>query len=411
MCAVIPYTTDAHANAATKNPQLKLMFRLVHGHVRDEGERASFFCAAEMEWKPCAFTLQWRRVAFSHPLNPRDATLCFPAPPPRGYCLRYIFFSLIDIVGLRTLHIYPDADELEWYIPAGIGLPDLRRALAVIEQFEKAPLDLGGKRAAQLLRKKRRSRRRRQRPRRTSADSDSDNSSENDEDEDQDEPKRKKARAREREVYKSAQFIEDSDEEYGQDIDAFFVREAELRERTALAAVDSALGTGTMRASGTKKRRRPRGRPVAGTAADVEDADADADADDGGAVKRRAVSQRDSDSSESELEPEPSRDRRPPKARPRYRGSATNATPISEPPTLTPTEQQREHPEEVTAFLAPGNADVLSHGDQDRNESDAGDDENTNHRRVSLNLAEGGEAVPNSSAPRKGRVIISDEEE
>jgi hypothetical protein len=44
MRAVIPYTTDAQANAATKNPQLKLMFRLVHCHVRDEGERASFFC-------------------------------------------------------------------------------------------------------------------------------------------------------------------------------------------------------------------------------------------------------------------------------------------------------------------------------------------------------------------------------
>jgi hypothetical protein len=39
MCAkVIPYTTDAQANAATKNPQLKLIFRLVHCHVRDEGE-------------------------------------------------------------------------------------------------------------------------------------------------------------------------------------------------------------------------------------------------------------------------------------------------------------------------------------------------------------------------------------
>ena len=333
---------------------------------------------------------------------------------------------MISSVCAHAHYIYPDTDELEWYIPAGIGLPDLRRALAVIEQFEKAPLDLGGKRAAQLLRKKRRSRRR-QRPRRTSADSDSDSdadSSEEEDDDNEDEPKRKKARAREREAYKSAQFIEDSDEEYGQDIDAFFVREAELRERTALAAVDSALGTGTMRASGTKKRRRPRGRPVTGAAAAVADgvedadadvdADADADADDGGAVKRRAVSQR--DSSESESEPVPVSQvskpaRRPPKARPRYqRGSATNATQIGEP---TEQQQQREQPSEgVTAFLAPENADVLSHGDQDRNESDAGDDESTNHhRRVSLNLAEGGEAVPNSSAPRKGRVIISDEED
>jgi replication fork protection complex subunit Tof1/Swi1 len=322
-----------------------------------------------------------------------------------------------------------DADELEWYIPAGIGLPDLRRALAVIEQFEKAPLDLGGKRAAQLLRKKRRSRRRqRQRPRHTSADSDSDGANNSgSEDDEENESKGKKARAREREAYKSAQFIEDSDDEYGRDIDAFFAKEAELRERTALAAVDSALGTGTMRASGTKKRRRPRGRPVAATAADVEgadadgDADADADADDGATaarqLKRRAVSQRDSSQSESEESgpesqvPKPTpRDRRPPKARPRYRGSATAAKTIGEPP-----EEQRDpvEPEGMTVpgFLAPDDADVSSHdivGDQDRNASDAGGDESANHR---VSMSEGGGAVPNGSASRKGRVIISDEEE
>ena len=96
MRAVIPYTTDAHANAATKNPQLKLMFRLVHCHVRDEGERASFFCAAEMEWKlGASFTLQlqWGAWFFfsTHPAQ-RNAPLCFPAPSPRGNCLRYIFF-------------------------------------------------------------------------------------------------------------------------------------------------------------------------------------------------------------------------------------------------------------------------------------------------------------------------------
>lgn len=315
-----------------------------------------------------------------------------------------------------------DADEFEWYVPAGIGLPDLRGALAVIEQFEKAPLDLGGKRASQLLCKKRRSRRRRQRqrPRHTSADSDSDGSGSED-----DESKGKKARAREREAYKSAQFIEDSDEEFGRDIDTFFAKEAELRERTALAAVDSALGAGTMRASGTKKRRRPRGRPVAAAAADVEDADADADADadDGGAaarqVKRRAVSQRDSSQSESESGPPESQvskptptDRRPPKARPRYRGSATT---ILEPP---PTEQRDPvETEELTAtaaFLAPDDADFSSHdviGDQDRNESDAGDDESTNHRVFLAHPAQGGGAVPNGSAPRKGRMIILDEEE
>ncbi|KAF8265674.1 timeless protein-domain-containing protein [Lactarius quietus] len=355
---VIPYTTDSHANAATKNPQLKLMFRLVHCHVRDE-----------------------------------------------------------------------DADELEWYIPAGIGITDLRRALAVIEQFEKAPLDLGGKRASQLLRKKRRNRRRtrQQRPRHTSADSDDageqqqqqqQDRRENSDDDDDDDvrpSKASKARAREREAYKSAQFIEDSDEEYGHDIDKFFEREAELRERTALAAVDSALGTGTMRATGTKKRRRPRGRPVA-------DADADAADDDGAGArqaKRRAVragsvEQSESETTESgpeEVQCQVSATAPKPKPRPRYRGSVATTTTTaaaaaaSGEPTMPITRSGSD------GFLAPDDADVSSHdvGDQDRNESDAeDDDENTkNHHRVA-----GGGAVPNGSAlPRKGRVIISDEEE
>jgi hypothetical protein len=139
-----------------------------------------------------------------------------------------------------------DADELEWYIPAGIDLPDLQQSLTVIEQFEQTPFDTQGKRASELLNKKRR-RRRRKRLVNASSGSDSDEEAE---------PRRKARKAREQQNYKSAQFIEDSEEEYEQDIDEFFVREAELRQRTALAAVDSALNIGTMRPTGTKKRRR-----------------------------------------------------------------------------------------------------------------------------------------------------------
>ncbi|KAI0061071.1 timeless-domain-containing protein [Artomyces pyxidatus] len=215
---LIPYISDEQADAATKNPQLKLMFRLVHFYVQDE-----------------------------------------------------------------------DAEELEWYIPAGILVADLQRSLNVIRQFQIAPLDLGGKRAAQLLSKKRRRARRARSPSSASSDEgeadyeDGDNGgggskrpgrsgkakdkkrktkktkskaredgsgSESDE-----APRARKVRKqKETVVYKSAQFIEDSDEEYGADIDAFFAREAALRERAALAAADSALGIGTMRATGTKKR-------------------------------------------------------------------------------------------------------------------------------------------------------------
>jgi hypothetical protein len=41
--AVIPYTTDAQASAATRNPQLKLMFRLVHFYLQDEGRQPFVF--------------------------------------------------------------------------------------------------------------------------------------------------------------------------------------------------------------------------------------------------------------------------------------------------------------------------------------------------------------------------------
>ena len=144
------------------------------------------------------------------------------------------------------------SDEPQWYIPAGIDLSDLQRSLTVIEQFETTPLDLEGKRAAQLLHKKRQARRRRRRPA-----SGSEGEAKDGDDDDDDGRKHKVARkAREREKYMSAQFIEDSDEEYGRDIEEFFAREAAVRERAALAAIDSLSHIGTMRPTGTKKRRR-----------------------------------------------------------------------------------------------------------------------------------------------------------
>lgn len=169
-----------------------------------------------------------------------------------------VFFFFIEI-GLDQ----DASDEPQWYIPAGINLPDLQRTLTVIEQFEKAPLDLEGKRAAQLLHKKRQARRRRRRHQQTTP-----SGSEYEAKEDDDDEVRKVARkAREREKYMSAQFIEDSDEEYGRDIEGFFEREAALRERTALAAIDSLSHIGTMRPTGTKKRRRAQ--PPLGTTTDA----------------------------------------------------------------------------------------------------------------------------------------------
>ena len=184
------------------------------------------------------------------------------------------FFFFWPFLLFGEIGLDPDvSDEPQWYIPAGIELPDLQRSLTVIEQFETTPLDLEGKRAAQLLRKMRQTRRRRRRRRTTTTASDSEGETKDDDDDDDDdddeERKRKVARkAREQEKYMSAQFIEDSDEEYGRDIEGFFAREAALRERTALAAIDSLSHIGTMRPTGTKKRRRAQQQPSLPTATD-----------------------------------------------------------------------------------------------------------------------------------------------
>lgn len=150
------------------------------------------------------------------------------------------------------MFILIDAEELEWYIPAAVLVSDLQQSLNVIEQFQKSPLDLGGKRPSELLRKKTRRRTRR----RARSGSDAEDS---DGDGDDDEPrvkKRKERKKKETQVYKSAQFVQDSDEEFDRNIDVFFEKERQLRERAALAAANHALGIGTMKKTGSKKRRR-----------------------------------------------------------------------------------------------------------------------------------------------------------
>jgi replication fork protection complex subunit Tof1/Swi1 len=119
----------------------------------------------------------------------------------------------------------------------------LRSVLAVIDQFLATPYDFDGKKASALVRKSRRRRRRR------SPSVDAEKSS------DEDEPMREKKqkKKKEKEIYKSAVLIEDSDEEYG-DIEAFLEKEKQLRERMARAATEG--GIGTMKPTGTKKRRK-----------------------------------------------------------------------------------------------------------------------------------------------------------
>ncbi|KAJ3814095.1 timeless protein-domain-containing protein [Lentinula aff. lateritia] len=174
---LIPYLSDEHADAATKNPNLKLLFRLSKCYILDE-----------------------------------------------------------------------DADELEWYVPAAILPAELHSIITVISQFLDTPFDLEGKKVSQLMSKSRR-RRRVKAP-------------ESDADGDEDEPrqrKKKEKKKKEEVQYKSAQFIEDSDAEYG-NIDSFLELEKKRREKTESAA--AALGegrSGAMKSTGTKKRRRKAG--------------------------------------------------------------------------------------------------------------------------------------------------------
>ncbi|KAF9458264.1 timeless protein-domain-containing protein [Collybia nuda] len=178
---LIPYLSDEQADAATRNPQLKLLFRLSKFSIMDE-----------------------------------------------------------------------DAEELEWYVPAAIRPSDLQSIIVVIEQYLETPFDLEGKKPSQLFSKKRRRRRRRS----PSPVSDDDVVFPDDEPE---KKKRKEKKKKEKEQYKSAQFIEDSDEEYG-DIEAFLEKEKKMRERASKAAAAAGDGRiGTMKATGTKKRRRKAG--------------------------------------------------------------------------------------------------------------------------------------------------------
>jgi replication fork protection complex subunit Tof1/Swi1 len=75
--------------------------------------------------------------------------------------------------------------------------------------------------------------------------------------------KKKAKKTKEKEQYKSAQFIEDSDEEYG-GIEAFLEKERAMREKAARIAAEAGGSIGTMKPTGTKKRRRKAGSDAGG---------------------------------------------------------------------------------------------------------------------------------------------------
>jgi replication fork protection complex subunit Tof1/Swi1 len=184
----IPYKDEAQADAATNDPHFKLMFRLLKFEVQEEQDSGS-----------------------EH-----------------------------FLVGDIDESIALDLDETQWMVPAKLMPFDMQSHLNVINQFLESPIDLQGKKASELLKKKPRKRR----PRRVEVD------------ENGEPPTKKERKKKEEQKYKSAAMIEDSDADEDEWA-AFFEREKKLAERTALAAAASETKTsGTMRATGTKKRRK-----------------------------------------------------------------------------------------------------------------------------------------------------------
>lgn len=143
---------------------------------------------------------------------------------------------------------------MQWFVPATILPADLKATLDVIDRFLETPIELEGKKAESLLKKTRRKKRKRRRV----------IESDEEEEEEEDEgvvqlKKRKEKKKKEKEEYKSAQFIEDSDEEYG-DMEAFLEKEKGLRERAELAGAVADSGQAVrpigMRAHGRKMKKK-----------------------------------------------------------------------------------------------------------------------------------------------------------
>lgn len=196
---------------------------------------------------------------------------------------------------ILTMFSSSDADELEWYIPSVVLPSQLQSSVNIINQYLERPIDLEGKKSSELLKKKKRRRVRRRRS--PTPDSDAEDDEERAADK-----KRREKRRKEKQLYKSAEFIVDSDAEMG-DMESFLERERELRARTNAKALAEG---GNMRAHGTKKRRR-KGKDEKGgkkrrKRGDQENGDADGDEGDGGSTNDKGAEKAASDSDESELD-------------------------------------------------------------------------------------------------------------
>ncbi len=125
-----------------------------------------------------------------------------------------------------------DASLLAWHVPRGILPENLEASARIIEQFLREPFDLDGENAQDMLRKKRKKPVRRRRS--PSLDGDG-------------ETVRRPQKQTEVQHFKSAAFIDDSDDDEEADRE-FFAREAQRRE-----ANRAAIGKASMLPHGKKK--------------------------------------------------------------------------------------------------------------------------------------------------------------
>ena len=257
----IPYKDEAQADAATNDPHLKLMFRLLKFEVQEEQDSEQ---------------------------------------------------KRLRIMGTDR-YSNSDLDEIQWMVPAKLMPFDVQSHLNVINQFLESPIDLQGKNASELLKKKPRKRK----PRRVEVDEDG-------------EPLAKKERKKnEAQQYKSATMIEDSDADEDEWA-SFFEREKKLAEKTALAAAASGT-SGTMRATGTKKRktdRKKRRRKRGGDATSGSEAEKSGSGTDEDPFVAQTPQQ---DGAPPPKEPAPPKPARP-RPRPRKRLRASSPPQSSSPP-------------------------------------------------------------------------------
>ena len=105
-----------------------------------------------------------------------------------------------------------DEEEPEWYVPAALLPAELEKVRRAILGYLDVPYDLEGRNVWDLVEKKRK---RVTRRRRRKAESGSEGEEEEDEEAAERKKKKKERKKQEKQQYKSAQFIEDSDEEMG----------------------------------------------------------------------------------------------------------------------------------------------------------------------------------------------------